>query len=94
MHLTRAAGAHFADHHHAGVDADAHGDLRIPALAQLRSEPSRSLDDVEAGQHRPLGVVVMGDGIAEVGQHAIAGVLVNVAAVAFGALDAHLLIGA
>jgi hypothetical protein len=94
MNFARTVRPHFADHHHAGVDANAHGDVRFSALTQLRGEPLRSLDDVEAGENRTLGVVVVGDGVAEIGQYAIAGVLMNVAAVAVGTLDTHLLIGA
>ncbi len=57
-----------ADHHEAGGDADAHLEL----AASGRVEPSDIGDDVEAGAHRPLGIVFVGLRIAEVNQHAVA----------------------
>jgi hypothetical protein len=93
MNFAHVARAHFADDHHPSVDADTHGNLLLAASAQIRGQASRSLDEVEAGQNRALGVVVVCDGIPEVSQHAIARVLMNFAAVASGALHTHLLIG-
>ena len=56
----------FADHHHAGCDADA--DLQRPARFQRADRGGQ----FESRPHRPLSVVLVSPRIAKVHEHAIA----------------------
>jgi hypothetical protein len=54
----------------------------------------RSLDDRQSCAHRALGVVLMRLGVAEIGQHAVAHVLGDEAAIGRDQIRAALVIGA
>ena len=75
--LRRALADQLADHDQAGRDADPRRERHARA-AWL--EPRHRLDQLEPGAHRPLGVVLVRLRPAEVGEHAIAHVLGDVAA--------------
>ena len=62
-------------HHQTRGNADSHGELDLPAE---RHEPLDRVDDTQTGPHGTLGVVLMRDGKAEVGQYPVAEVLGNV----------------
>ena len=57
-----------ADHHQPGRDAHARGERRAPGRAQ----PAHRVEDLEPGADRPLGIVLVRLGEAEIGQHAVA----------------------
>ncbi len=81
--LAPLAASDCSHHHQAGVNADAHrqGDLQIGH--QRCTQRADRLDDAEPRPHRPLGVVLMGLGMAEVDHQAIAEELGDMAFVAF-----------
>ena len=60
-----------ADHDEPGGNADAHLQGRAGAVLQFRHR----LDQRKPGPHGPLGVMLVGLGIAEIGQHAVAHIL-------------------
>jgi hypothetical protein len=68
LSFRRTLGDQVADHDQAGCDAD-------PGLERRRCgrlQPRNCGDDVEAGPHRALGVVLMGVRITEIDQKPIA----------------------
>ena len=77
--LRSAAAEQVAHHHEPGRDADP-GLQRGPGR---RGQPAHRRHELEAGPHRPLGVVLVRRRVAEVGQHAVAHVLGDEAAEAF-----------
>ena len=89
--VAELAGADVADHHEPGVDADPDVDADPEALELAIEAPDR-LDDVEPGADRPQRVVLMRLGIAEIGQHGVAGVVADVALEARDDLGAALLV--
>ncbi len=78
--LRRALADQIADDDEPGGDPDPH---LQPHLGR-GVEPRHRLDHAERGPHRPLGVVLVGPRIAEIGEHAVAHVLGDKPA---GALD-------
>src|SRR5258708_18785921 len=68
-----------ADHYRTGVNARSHGDLA--ALGETTIDPLDSLDDLEAGAHRPFGIVAMRARPAEIRDDSIALVLRDIAIV-------------
>jgi hypothetical protein len=90
--LPRLAGPdQLADHHRTGGDADAHLEwLQV----RLRPQAVDAFDDAEAGADRPLGVVLVRPGPAEIGQHAVAHVLGDVALEAGDLAGDSVLVGA
>jgi len=79
--LARLA-SHLTHHDHTGVDTQTHGQLHTAIRLQARIELLQGLDDPEPRPHRPLRIVFMGQGVAKVGQQAIAEVLSNIALMA------------
>ena len=71
-----------ADHHEPGRDPDPHVQGRAGRGDELR----RRLDDGEPGPHGALGVMLVRLGIAEIGEHAVAHVFGDEAAVALDQL--------
>jgi hypothetical protein len=54
------------------VDRDADAEVHLVALPHLVHDRAERLEQVEAGLHAPSGVVLVGDGVTEVGEHAVA----------------------
>ena len=79
-----------ADDDQPGRDADPHVQRRTGRGDEFR----RSLDDGEPGLHGALGVMFVGLGIAEIGEHAVAHVFGDEAAVALDQRRAAAMIGA
>ena len=79
-----------ADDDQPGRDADAHLQAERGGGLQLRHR----LDQRKPGQHRALGVVLVGLGIAEISQHAVAHVFGDEAAGLANRLGAASMIGA
>jgi hypothetical protein len=68
----RIAEAAFADHHHAGADADAY-------LQRFRAgDRLDGLGHLEPGAHRALGGILVGGGPAEIGLDGVAAILRDV----------------
>ena len=80
--LRLARSEEVADDDQPGRDPDPHAQRR----ARRGDEFRRSLDDGEPGLHGALGVVFVGLGIAEIGEHAVAHVFGDEAAVALDQL--------
>jgi hypothetical protein len=68
---SRAFADEIADHHEPGGDPDPH--LQWGFSRGL--EPRHRLDQRQPGPHRPLGVVLVGPRITEIGEHPVAHVL-------------------
>ena len=79
-----------ADDDHPGGDPDPHLQRRAGGGFELR----RGFDDGEPGLHGSLGVMLVGLGIAEIGEHAVAHVFGDEAAVALDQRRAAAMIGA
>jgi hypothetical protein len=74
-------------HHHApGVDADPHPGRGTEAAVEVGLRRVHGGDEVHARQHGPTGVVLVGVGVPEAGEDAVAHVLHDVAAVALDGL--------
>ena len=69
--LRRTRADEIADHDKPGGDADAHLQRRAGRGCELRHR----LDQRQPGAHGALGVMLVGLGIAEIGQHPVAHVL-------------------
>ena len=82
--------AHIADDREPGMEPDTDGQ-RLAAGVHLFPRPR---DDLDSRADRPLSVVFMRSGIAEIGQNAIAEPLANVAAAARDRLGAGVVIAA
>jgi hypothetical protein len=78
--LRRAFADQIAHHHEPGGDPAPH----LQRLPGGGIEPGDRLDQLEPGPHRPLGVVLVGPRIAEIGEHPVAHVLGDKTA---GAID-------
>ena len=63
------------DHHPAGLDRDPPGERQVVVGAHLLAEAVELALQLDPGQHRALGVVVVGLGRAEHRQHAVPGEL-------------------
>ena len=63
-------------------------------LARRRVEPAHRLDDRQPGPHRPLGLVLVRPGPAEIGEHAVAHELGDVALEARDLARDRILVGA
>ena len=87
--LGAAVADQVADHHEPGRDADPGLEPEVGPRRQRRDR----LDQLEAGAHRPLGVALVGLRIAEVGEHAVAHVLGEMALEALDHRGAAALIG-
>lgn len=81
--------AAFAGHHEAGVDPDPGPQHHVRA----DGERAQRRHELEAGAHRPLGIVLARLGKAEIGEDAVAQIFGDVAAVALDDLDAAALPG-
>ena len=93
-HLALGAAAHRADHHRAGVDADARRQTH-PVLGLERIvQPAKRAEDPEPGTHGAFGVVLVGLRIAEVHEQPVAQILSDVPRVAVDRPGRRLLIGA
>ena len=79
-----------ADHGDAGGDARP----RLKPHFKMKVEPTHLLDQLQRRAHRPLGIVLVRDRPAEVGEHAIAQVLGDMAFEAADHLRARCLISA
>ena len=89
--LGRALADQLADHDQAGRDADP-GRQRL--ARRRRPAAASAVDQRQPGPDRPLGVVLVRLRPAEIGEHAVAHVLGDVAAPALDHLGAGVLIGA
>ena len=89
----RRAAPHVAHHHQPGMDPQAHGQLHPLLLRQAGIELAQGLDHPQPGPHRPLGVIFVRQGIAEVDQQAIAEILGDMPLKAGDHLGAGVLIG-
>jgi hypothetical protein len=83
----------FAHHHQPGMDAQAHGQLYPPLPRQAGIELSQGLHHPEPGAHRPLGVIFVRHGVAEVDQQTIAEILRDIPVIAGDDSGAGVLIG-
>jgi hypothetical protein len=88
------ATTHFPRHDQAGVNAEAYAQLHAVFLAEALVEPPHVPDDAQTRVDRPLGIVFVGLGIAEVDQQPIPEVFGNMAIEAAHDLGAGFLIGA
>ena len=75
------------------MDAQAHRQAHPPLLLQTHIELSQGLHHPEAGPHRPLSIIFMRLGVAEVDEQAIAQILRDMALEAGDHFGAGLLIG-
>ena len=96
--LGRALADQLADHDQAGRDADARGERQSFLAPAAQGQPGRvqgahGLDQFQPGPDRPLGLVLVRPGPAEVGEHAVAHVFGDVAAPALDHLGAGAVIG-
>ena len=87
------AASDLTHHDQPGVDPQAHGQLHAPLLRQAGIELPQGLDDAQPGPHRPLRVILMRQGVAEVDQQAIAEILRDMPLKAGDHLGAGVLIG-
>jgi hypothetical protein len=94
MNFSDSTCANFTNDNQSCVDAYPHRNFGVSAVSQFSRQLLRFLHDVQSGENCSLRVVVMGDRISEVGQHSIAGILVDVATVSISTLDANLLVDA
>jgi hypothetical protein len=78
-----------ADDHQPGGDPDAH----LQRCPSRGIEPGHRLDQREPCPHRPLGVMLVGPRIAEIGEHAVAHVLRDETAAAFNDRSAAAVMG-
>ena len=93
-HLALGAAAHRADHHRAGVDADARRQTHpVLGLERIVQRAKRG-EDLEPGTHGAFGVVLVGLRIAEVHEQPVAQILGDVPRVAVDRPGRRLLIGA
>jgi hypothetical protein len=76
-----------------GMDPQAHRQVHTPLLRQANIELAQGLDDPQSSPHRPLGVILMREGIAEVDEQAIAEILGDTPLKAADDLGARVLIG-
>ena len=88
--LGRPRADEVANHHEPGRDPDTHLQGRAGRGGELRHR----LDEGKPGPHSALGIILVGLGIAEIGEHAIAHVLGNESAIALDQHRAAALIGA
>ena len=84
---------HLAHHHQPGMDPQAHGQLHAPLLRQAGIELPQGLHHPQPGPHRPLGVIFVRQGVAEVDEQAIAEILRDMPLKAGDHLGAGVLIG-
>ena len=63
------------DHHSAGLDRDPPGQRQVVVGAHLLAEAVEFALKLDPGQHRALGIVIVGLGRSEHGEHAIPGEL-------------------
>ena len=75
------------------MDAQAHGQVHPPLLLQARIQLSQGLHHPQPGPHRPLRVIFVRQGVAEVDEQTIAEILRDMAVKAGDHLGAGLLIG-
>jgi hypothetical protein len=75
------------------MDPQAHGQVHPPLLLQAGIELPHGLHDPQAGAHRPLGVIFVRQGVAEVDEQAIAEILGDMPLKAADHLGAGCLIG-
>ena len=87
------AAAHLPDHDQPGMDPQAHRQLHPTLLRQAGIELAQGLHDPQPGPHRPLRIIFVGQGVAEVDEQAIAQILGDMALKAGDHLGAGLLIG-
>jgi hypothetical protein len=73
--------AQVADHDAAGVDPDPDLECHTEPVAQLCTGVAQCHDEVQAGEYRSPGVVLVGGRVAEAGEDAVAGVVHQGAAV-------------
>ena len=79
---------HRPDHDETGVDAHARFDAGFAAGLARCGERPHAGHDGKSREHGSFGIILVRRGIAEKGDHAIADVLIDVAAVASDAIDA------
>ena len=84
-----------ADEHLARVDADAHLDVArgVATLDVLGDQPGEGLLHAQGGAHRPVGVVLVGDGRTEQGDDGVAEDLVDTPAEGLDLDDERLEVG-
>ena len=87
------AAPHLTHHHQPGMDPQAHGQVHPPLLRQAGIELPQGLHHPQPGPHRPLGVIFVRQGVAEVDEQAIAEILGDMPLKAGDHLGAGLLIG-
>ena len=68
----RGRRTHVGQHDHPGVHGDADRQLDAVPQAHLLGDGAERLEQVEAGRHGPAGVVLVGYGMAEVGEDPVA----------------------
>jgi hypothetical protein len=76
------------------MNADPDGERDIPLAPQTFVESRQLIDDAAGGVNSASGIILSGDGIAEIHQQSVAEVLGDVAAKALDDSITHLLIGA
>ncbi len=89
----RRAAPHVAHHHEPGMDPQAHGQVHPPLLRQAGIELPQGLHHPQPGPHRPLGIIFVRQGVAEVDEQAIAEILGDMPLKAGDHLGAGVLIG-
>jgi hypothetical protein len=82
-----------AHHHQAGMDAQAYSQLDPSLLSQVRIALPQGFYYSEPGPHRPLGLVFVRQGVAEVDQQAVAEVLRDMPLIPGDDLGTGVLIG-
>ena len=75
------------------MDPQAHGQVHPALLRQAGIELPQGLDDPQPGPHGPLGIIFVGQGVAEVDEQAIAEILGDMPLKAGDHLGTGVLIG-
>jgi hypothetical protein len=81
------------DDHQPRMDPQTDGELHAAFLGQAGIEWPHGLHHPQAGPHRPLGVIFMRQGVAEVDEQAVAQILGDMALIVGDHLGARVLIG-
>src|SRR5262249_20778810 len=91
--LTPPSPTHLAHDHRARVDAYADGQVHALLPCQTGVQRLHAREDIQAGTHRPLGVIFVRLRIAEVDEQAIAEILRDSPLITGDHFGAYLLMG-
>jgi len=75
------------------MDAHVHSQVHPALLRQTAIALTHRFRHPESGPHRPLGIILMGIGVAEIDEQAIAEILSNMALIALDDLGTRILVG-